>query len=313
LVRAVTAALAVPAAVLAAAGCGGSAAASQAARVDRSATPAATRAGGSHVVVIVLENHEAPDVLRDPDSSYLRSLTRRGGLATRSYGVRHPSLPNYIALTSGSTHGIEDNCTGCHVDGPNLVDQLGRAGISWGAYMGGMPEPCFRGVAVGEYVKRHNPFAYYDSVAGNPTRCRKVVPLQRLAGVLAAGTLPTVAFVIPGQCDNTHDCPVGAGDRFLARTVPPLLRALGRHGYLVVTWDEGATDAGCCGGSHGGRIATTVVGPDVRPGARDATPVDHYGVLRTIEDSLRLSRLGEARFARHGSLDGLFTRPPVIR
>jgi phosphatidylinositol-3-phosphatase len=135
------------------------------------------------------------------------------------------------------------------------------------------------------------------------------VPLGRLA----PRSLPTVAFAIPGQCDNTHDCAVGAGDRFLARTVPRLLRALGPHGYLVVTWDEGVTDAGCCGGSHGGGIATTVLGPDVRPGARDDTPVDHYGVLRTIEDSLRLSRLGDARFARHGGLDGLVVRPPVVR
>jgi phosphatidylinositol-3-phosphatase len=178
--------------------------------------------------------------------------------------------------------------------------------------MGGMPEPCFGGVEVGEYVKRHNPFAYYDSVAANPDRCRKVVPLRRLASDLRAGSLPTVAVVIPGQCENTHDCDVGAGDRFLARAVPPLLRALGPHGYLVVTWDEGATDAGCCGGSDGGRIATTVVGPDVQPGVRDGTPVDHYGVLGTIEDSLGLPRLGEARSGRHGDLEGLFVRPPVL-
>jgi hypothetical protein len=313
-VRAVTATAAVLVAVaLGVAGCGASEASSQATGVDRSAQPADSRAAGSHVVVIVLENQEAPDVLGHPASSFLRTLTRRGGLATRSYGVAHPSLPNYIALTSGSTHGIDDNCTSCRVDAPNLVDQLERAGLSWGAYMGGMPEPCFGGVEVGEYVKRHNPFAYYDSVAANPDRCRKVVPLRRLASDLRAGSLPTVAVVIPGQCENTHDCDVGAGDRFLARAVPPLLRALGPHGYLVVTWDEGATDAGCCGGSDGGRIATTVVGPDVQPGGRDGTPVDHYGVLGTIEDSLGLPRLGEARSGRHGDLEGLFVRPPVLR
>jgi hypothetical protein len=215
--------------------CGGSEASSQATGVDRSAQPADSRAAGSHVVVIVLENQEAPDVLGHPASSFLRTLTRRGGLATRSYGVAHPSLPNYIALTSGSTHGIDDNCTSCRVDAPNLVDQLERAGLSWGAYMGGMPEPCFGGVEVGEYVKRHNPFAYYDSVAANPDRCRKVVPLRRLASDLRAGSLPTVAVVIPGQCENTHDCDVGAGDRFLARAVPPRRHVgRGRHGRRLL-------------------------------------------------------------------------------
>src|SRR5207244_6680815 len=57
--------------------------------------------------------------------------------------------------------------------------------------------------------------------------------------------------------------------------------SLGPHGFLVLTWDEGVTDAGCCGRAHGGRIATVVAGPDVRHGARMRAPVDHYGVLRT--------------------------------
>ena len=110
-----------------------------------------------------------------------------------------------------------------------------------------------------------------------------------------------------------HDCPVAAGDRFLARRVPILLRALGPEGYLVLTWDEGASDRGCCGGSSGGHIATVVAGPLVRRGARAGRPVDHYGVLGTIEDTLGLPRLGAAADSAHGSLDALFSRRPRIR
>jgi hypothetical protein len=134
-----------------------------------------------------------------------------------------------------------------------------------------------------------------------------------VAGDLRRGTLPTYAFIAPNLCHDTHDCGVSTGDRFLARLVPALLRELGPHGYLVVTWDEGSSDSGCCRGSTGGHIATVVAGPDVRPGARDATPVDHYGVLRTIEDSLRLAPLGAAADPIHGTLRGLFARPPRVR
>src|ERR1043165_9181643 len=78
----------------------------------------------SHVVTIVMENKEFGDVIGSPDAPYVNRLARRYGLATASYGVRHPSLPDYLALTSGSTHGIESDCTDCHVAARNIVDQL---------------------------------------------------------------------------------------------------------------------------------------------------------------------------------------------
>ena len=102
------------------------------------------------------------------------------------------------------------------------------------------------------------------------------------------------------------------GDRFLARTVPGLLRALGPHGYLVLTWDEGSTNQGCCGAAAGGHIVTILAGPDVRRGARMATPVDHYGVLGTIESSLGLPALAGAADPRSGRLTALFKKPVHI-
>jgi phosphatidylinositol-3-phosphatase len=269
-------------------------------------------ASSSHVVTIVMENKEYGQIVGSPDAAYVNRLARRYGLATASYGVRHPSLPDYLALTSGSTHGIDSDCTACHVRARNIVDQLEAARIGWKAYMEDMPRPCFKGASSGGYAKKHNPFAYYDDVAGNPKRCRKIVPLDRLAEDLRRGALPTYAFISPNLCDDTHDCGVATGDRFLARLVPVLVRALGRDGYLVLTWDEGGSDRGCCGGSNGGHIATVVAGPLVRRGARASGPLDHYGVLRTVEDSLGLERLGAARDARHGDLTALFRRAPRI-
>jgi hypothetical protein len=132
------------------------------------------------------------------------------------------------------------------------------------------------------------------------------VPLSRLAGDVRHDRLPDFALITPDLCDDTHDCSVATGDRFLARLVPGLLPALGPHGFLVITYDEGASDAACCGDPGGGRIATVVAGRDVRAGAVMRRPIDHYGVLRSIETAFGLRKLGAARSARHGSLAPLF-------
>jgi phosphatidylinositol-3-phosphatase len=267
------------------------------------ALPAAAR---SHVIVLVMENKEDRDVLGSSAAPALNALARGGGVATRSYGVRHPSLPNYLALTSGSTHGIADDCTDCHVDARSIADQLEAAGLTWKAYLEDLPAPCSTAASAGGYAKKHNPFAYYDAIVRDPARCRRMVGFGQLARDLRADRLPGFSFIVPNLCNDTHDCGVAQGDRFLARTVPPLRRQLGPHGFLVLTYDEGDSDAGCCGVAHGGRIATVVLGPDVRPGTRDARPVDHYGVLATIERAFGLGRLGAAADPRNGTLAGLF-------
>ena len=150
-------------------------------------------------------------------------------------------------------------------------------------------------------------------MAANPRRCRDVVPFDRLASDLRGGTLPTFAFISPNLCDDTHDCDVATGDRFLAGLVPRLLREIGPHGFVVLTWDEGSSDTGCCVDADGGHIATIVAGPDVRRHARGTRPVDHYGVLRTIEGALGLQPLGDAALPRSGTLASLFVRPPRVR
>src|ERR671931_559638 len=260
---------AVGAAVLAIAACGGS-------EPERLLAvpppPDLPTSSSSHVAVIVMENKEATDVLGSPSSPYVTRLAQRYGVATRSYAIRHPSLPNCLALTSGSTDGIVSDCTACHVAARNIVDQLEAAGISWKAYMEDLPGPCSEVATAGGYAKKHDPFMYYDDVAANPRRCRDVVPFDRLASDLRGGTLPTFAFISPNLCDDTHDCDVATGDRFLAGLVPRLLREIGPHGFVVLTWDEGSSDAGCCVDAHGGRIATIVAGPDVRPPAPSTPP-----------------------------------------
>jgi phosphatidylinositol-3-phosphatase len=266
----------------------------------------------SHVVVVVMENKEDRAVLDRPQAAFLTRLARTYARVTRSYAVRHPSLPNYLALTSGSTHGIADDCTDCRVAGPSLVDQLQARGISWKAYMQGMPARCFAGASAGGYAKKHDPFAYYDRVAKDQARCRRIVPYGELAGDLRRGRLPTFAWITPDLCNDTHDCGVQTGDGFLAHLMPLLLRGVGPRGFVVVTYDEGDTDAGCCGQATGGRIATVIAGPDVRRGFRHVGPVDHFGTLGTIEDALGLPALGGAAEPPSGRFTDVFRHPPHL-
>jgi len=85
----------------------------------------------------------------------------------------------------------------------------------WKAYLEDYPAHCFTGATSGGYAKKHNPFIYYDDVAHNPARCKPPRWLRRLSADLLAGRLPTFVWIAPNLCDDTHDCGVATGDRFL--------------------------------------------------------------------------------------------------
>jgi phosphatidylinositol-3-phosphatase len=243
------------------------------------------------IVVVVMENKSCTDVIGSRDAPYLNRLAARSAFASRSFALTHPSLPNYLGLVGGSTFGITSDCTDCPVRARNLVDQLEQAHVSWKAYMEGMPAPCFAGAEAGRYVKRHDPFAYFVDVASRPSRCRRIVPLGQLDRDLARHALPRFVWITPDLCHDMHDCPVASGDRFLARLVPRLERAVGPRGAIFVTWDEGVGRAGCCERAAGGQVPLIVTGPAARPHGRSAVAYDHYSLLRTIEDAFGLPHL----------------------
>lgn len=280
-------------------GCGGSDA------MSRTAAPASVFSfstlskapQGSRTIVIVLENREFDEVIGASNPTYLSRLASEGALAVNYHAIRHPSLPNYLALIGGSTFGITEDCSDCRASGSNLATQLSTAGVSWRAYMGGMPSACFTGAEVGDYAKKHNPFMYFPSVTSNPSLCARDVPGGRLQSDLSSRRLPTFAWISPDLCEDAHSCGFNTADQYLRRLVPLLLRQLGPSGLLAITFDEGTTDAGCCNDPSGGRIATVLLGPKVRKGARLRGAYSHYSLLATLEDRLGVSRLRHAREA----------------
>jgi hypothetical protein len=277
---------------------------------QRTPSPRARLASGqpTHIAVLLMENEEYGSIVGSPAAPYINRLASRYALARSMFAVTHPSLPNYLALTGGSTFGITSDCTSCVVHQTSIVDQLTAAHISWKAYMQDLPQPCFTGPQSGEYAKKHDPFVYYTRIVGNRSLCSHVVGLGQLAADERSHSLPRFIWITPNLCNDMHDCSVAHGDTFLSHLVPPLLRSLGPRGLLFLTWDEGASNQSCCRLASGGHIVTIVAGPGARAGARLSTPTDHYSTLQTIEDLFGLRRLRGAACACTPSLAPLLAR-----
>ena len=240
-----------------------------------------------HVVVIVFENKESTSVLGNSAAPTFNAYARRYASLTRYYGVTHPSLPNYLALVSGSTHGITSDCTSCVASGKSLADTIEASGRTWKTYAEGLPSVGFLGPSSKRYAKKHDPFAYFPDVADSPQRRARIVPLGRLEADLGAGTLPSFSLVVPDLCHSMHDCPVSVGDAWLRRIVPTLLSL--PNSVVFVVFDEGSTSI-----RGGGHTVALALGTAVRRHTRFTRITSHYGLLRTIEQAWGLPLLGRS-------------------
>jgi phosphatidylinositol-3-phosphatase len=235
-----------------------------------------------HVVVVIMENHSYDEVRLYP---YTASLILTSSTCTQSHAVTHPSLPNYLALWSGRTFGItNDNCP---ADGsPFTVDNLGHAcevaGKTWRSYSEELPAAGDPVCSYGGYRRKHAPWTDFSNLDHMNER-----PLSDLQPDIAAGNLPMLAFVVPNQCNSTHDCPVATGDAWLSSIMPTLIEAVGSRGVVIVTWDEDD-------GGSSNHILTLFAGESVKAGYAHAGFVNHYTVLRTICDALGIAPMGAA-------------------
>jgi phosphatidylinositol-3-phosphatase len=240
-----------------------------------------------HVVVIVFENKESSSVLGNRAAPTFNYYARRYAKLTRYYGITHPSLPNYIGLVSGSTQGITTDCTACVVDAKNLVDTIEATGRTWKTYAEGLPVAGYLGAGSGRYAKKHNPFAYFRDVAGDPSRRARLVPLSQLTVDVRAKALPDFSLVIPDLCHSMHDCSVSTGDAWLRKQAPTFLQL--PKTVVFVLFDEGSSNLG--GGGHAVALA---LGKTVRAGSRFTGVTSQYGILRTIEQAWGLPLLGRS-------------------
>lgn len=232
------------------------------------ATGAAPHA--SHVTVVMMENRNYPLIIGSAQAPYINgTLLRRGALLRNSHAVTHPSEPNYLAIFSGSTHGVTSDACPLRLSAPNLGSELIAAGKTFAGWSESMPSVGFSGCYIGNYARKHVPWVNFTNVPRADNRIYTGWP-----GSAAAD----VNFVIPNLCDDMHDCSTRTGDKWLSMNLPAIMSwDDANDGLLIVTWDEADPDTG------GNKIPTILAGPMVKPGSSSVQYVDHYGVLRTIE------------------------------
>ncbi|HEX7829533.1 MAG TPA: alkaline phosphatase family protein [Thermoanaerobaculia bacterium] len=239
-----------------------------------------------HVVLVILENTNYDTAMAQP---FLKSLASQGALLTNYFALTAPSQPNYIALMSGSQHGVIDDAT-LTLDVRHLGDLMEVRGLDWRVYAEAYPGNCFTGSNAnnGSYVRRHVPFLEFKNVIANRQRCNAhVFEASQLDADVASGQLPSFALYIPDQKNNSHDTSIAFADLYMQNRFGPLLRdeRFTEGTLFIVTFDESS------GLSR--HVATILWGAGVTPNGRSSRVYDHYDPLRTIEEIFHAGTLSE--------------------
>jgi len=234
----------------------------------------------SHVVVVVEENHSYSDVIGSSSMPYLNSLASQYGLATQYFANGHPSMPNYLMLTTGQMETFDDNFSGTISD-DNVVRELVHAGKSWKAYEESIPSAGYLGGDVAPYVRRHNPFSYLSDVQNDPSQAANIVPFSQFASDLSSNTLPQFSFISPDVNDDAHNGTLAAADSWLQSNLAPLLASstFQNSGLLIITFDESEDTDLDHGGGH---VATVVISSKSKMKYQSQTEYQHQSTLRLV-------------------------------
>ena len=264
-----------------------------------------------HVIWIWMENKPYNAVIGSAAAPYENELASGCGLATYYHAVTHPSLPNYIAATSGDPQGITDDAAPAShpLAVASIYSQLKADGKTWRDYEESAPGNCPL-TSSGLYAVKHDPAPYYTGIR---TDCAVWdVPMGTTAGGnfltdLTNDTLPAFAFVTPNLCNDTHDCSVTTGDNWLRAWFEKILASPAyQAGTTVVflTWDEDD-------GSASNHVPTIVVNPSTPAGQLSGTSFNHYSLLKTTEELLGTGTyLGHAGDAGTTSMRAAFNLGP---
>jgi hypothetical protein len=249
-----------------------------------SAASAAPRNGKyfDRSIMVIFENTNYSDVIRQP---FFKSLATDGANLTNFIAETHPSQANYIALTSGTLAGVKGDGN-YDLNITNVVDLLEAHGVSWKVYVESWPGHCSKVGSSRGYARKHNPFISYTNISGNPARCAHIVDASEFDKDVASNTLPSYVFYVPDLNNDGHDTGVAYADRWYKDKFGPLLtnQALMENTVLISTFDES-------GKSKKNLIYTSIAGPGVKAGAY-ADEVNHFSLLRLIEDNWSLGTLG---------------------
>jgi phosphatidylinositol-3-phosphatase len=234
----------------------------------------------AHVVVVMEENHSYSEIIGNSQAPYINTLASEGALFTSSYAVAHPSEPNYLAIFSGSTHGVTSDACPLTFNTANLGYELIASGKTFTGYSEGLPSVGSKVCTSGEYARKHVPWTDFTDLAPTVNQPFSAFPTNY-------ANLPMISFVIPDLLDDMHDGTIQQGDTWLEHNLSGYVNwAKTNNSLLIITWDEDD-------GSAGNRIPTIFVGPMVKPG-KYSEKIYHYSVLRTLEAMYGVPYLGKA-------------------
>ncbi|WP_232240786.1 alkaline phosphatase family protein [Kutzneria sp. 744] len=243
--------------------------------------PAAAVPRPDHVLVVIDENHAQGEIVGNANAPYITGLSKSGANFTNSHAISHPSQPNYLALFSGSMQGVtSDTCPKKAFTTADLGGQALAAGIGFAGYSESMPSDGYTGCTSGTYARKHNPWVDFADVPASSN--------LRFTGFPTDYTkLPAVSFVVPNLQDDMHDGTVKQGDTWLKQHLDGYIQWAKTHNSVfVLTFDEDDN-------TTANIIPTIITGAGVKTG-NFGENINHYSVLRTIEDAYGLPHAGAA-------------------
>jgi phosphatidylinositol-3-phosphatase len=247
------------------------AAGSTAFSIDRAAGP-----HGSQVTIVIMENKDYDLVVGSPNAPYFnKTLVPQGALLRNMHAIGHPSEPNYLALFSGSAQKIHGDPCPANFKANDSASELIAAGKTFAGYSESIPRDGYKGCYHGLYDRNHNPWVEFRDVPASDNLAYHGFP----------SSPPSLVWIVPNLCHDTHNCAVKVGDKWLSENLPPIIAwDKNNDGLLILTWDEADPDKS--GKNH---IPTVLVGPMIRSGAKSDQDVDHYSTLRTLETVLGIA------------------------
>jgi len=241
----------------------------------------------NRIVIINFENTNYEDALKDP---YLNKLSKSGVLLSNYFAITHPSQPNYVAQTYGSTFNIKDDRVH-NISGDSVVDLLERKNVTWKGYMENYKGNCnLSEHNNGLYVRKHNPLISFEHVQNNPSWCAKIVPAEQLDKDISSETVPQFVYFTPNMNNDGHDTSVPYLSAWLERFLTPRMKNehFIKDTLIVITFDEQESYTG------DNKVYTVLLGPavDKRVGEVDREKYNHYSLLKTVENNWDLGGLG---------------------
>jgi len=234
----------------------------------------------AHVVLVIEENHSFADVIGNSSMPYLNGQAQKYGLAAQYFATAHPSLPNYLMLTTGQMETFDDNFAGV-INDDHVFRELGKAGKSWRVYAESLPQVGYLGADAYPYVRRHNPATYFQDIQNDSSQAANVVPFSQFASDLSNNSLPQFSFVVPDMLDDAHDGSLGQADAWLQQNIDPLINnpAFQSSGLLIITFDESDQSDTEHGGGH---VATVIISSKSKMNHTSQTTYLHPSPLRLI-------------------------------